>query len=106
LSIHQALIPGDLCHLKVSGEQVVVLEYHQGSNEYEIRRCVRRKLKGSAYVIERYFAFELETPEDHLLKRKQEMDELASVMRQAGVAVIDDRKKGPTAPPNFDNRTH
>ena len=106
MSTGYTFIPGDLAHLKVSGEVVVVITHLSGSNQYEVRRCIRRKLKGTRYQSEWFFGFELETPEDHLLKRKQEMDDLAKALKGAGAVVLDDRPKGPSYPPNFDNRTH
>lgn len=102
----QAFIPGDVVHLKVSGEQVVVLNYHNGSNLYEVRRCVHRKLKGNAYTTESYYAFELESAADHNLKRLKDMEDIAAALKGAGVAVLNDKPAGPTKPPttNYDNK--
>jgi hypothetical protein len=100
-----SFIPGDCVHLKVSGELVCILAHRSGANEYDVRRCVRRKLKGHTYIAETYFGFELEDQESFLLKRKSEMDELAKAMLQGGVAIVDDRPRGPSQPPHsHDNK--
>lgn len=97
-------IPGDVAFLKVSGEAVGILEYHSGANLYDVRRRVSSKRKGAFYFKEMYFAFELESEADRNLKRLQEMEDLAKAMKGAGVHVLDDRPKGPTGPPSFDNK--
>ena len=103
----QQHIKGDIVYVKVSGEPVCILEYHSGANLYDCRRKVSSKTKlGPRYVTDSFYGFELESHEDHLLKRKQEMDDLASALKGAGAIVVDDRPKGPSLPPSFDNKTH
>jgi hypothetical protein len=96
---NQQHIPGDIVYIRFSGEPVGVLEYHGGANLYDVRRRIHSKRKGAFYVKESYYGFELEDETTHLQKQQAEMENLARTMRGAGVAVLDDRPKGPSAPP-------
>jgi len=97
----QQFIPGDIAYIKFTGEAVGILQYHSGSNMYDVRMCVRRKAKGNEYIWKTFNAWELESEADRNLKRQQEMDDLAKAMRGAGVTVLNDNPpRGPSAPPH------
>jgi hypothetical protein len=95
----QSMIPGDIAYIKFTGEAVGILSYRNGSNTYEVRRCMRGKHIGSQYVKETYEAFELEDETSHSARQREEYDAMAKALKSAGVAILDDRKTGPSFPP-------
>jgi len=95
----QQHISGDIAFIKFSSEPVGILEYHSGANLYEVRRRIHSKTKGAYYVKESYYAYELESEVEHSARQREEYDAMAKALKSAGVAILDDRKTGPSFPP-------